>query len=447
MADDRTGILLFGLSHVLYSSIQALQKDLVATYNPGILLICRFGVAGLISVPFVGVRWTHLWPLVIIAGLTAITSATALVSVALVPLGQAFILFKTAPLMILALAPVILAERPTWLHFSAIIGGFIGVSLTVELQPSWHDAWPLASALTYALCVICTRRLAIDVATFAVACRLNLLTLLFLAPFLGFWAAPAMLDLPKFAVLGALTVLAEWLALAGLARARAVSIAPLEYSIDRLCRDARLHSLGRGADLASHPGRLHDRRQRDLRHVAIYGEGRRMLIVEDGTGLVDAASYISVTDADAYHAGWDEAAWFEMSVAAKEGALRKATVYLDGTYTWVGAIKTTVQALGWPRVHAYDHEGRLLSSTAVPVQVAQAAAYLGLQGATTALQPATAGGAAGVKRKKVASLEIEFFEGGGSALKREFPEVNALLRDFTPGGQAASRAASCDGVD
>lgn len=54
------------------------------------------------------------------------------------------------------------------------------------------------------------------------------------------------------------------------------------------------------------------------------------LIVEDGTGLADAESYLSVADADTYHADRNNEAWQDYSTAEKEAALRKATQYITG---------------------------------------------------------------------------------------------------------------------
>jgi hypothetical protein len=73
------------------------------------------------------------------------------------------------------------------------------------------------------------------------------------------------------------------------------------------------------------------------------------LIVEDGTGLATAESYVSVADADAYHLAMGNAGWTG-TTTVKEAALRRATQYLDARYRFRGTAKTTTQALLWPRV-------------------------------------------------------------------------------------------------
>lgn len=56
-----------------------------------------------------------------------------------------------------------------------------------------------------------------------------------------------------------------------------------------------------------------------------------MLIVEDGSGLANAESYVSASDAASYAA--DRGLTFPASPADKaEAALRRATAYIDNTY-------------------------------------------------------------------------------------------------------------------
>jgi hypothetical protein len=75
------------------------------------------------------------------------------------------------------------------------------------------------------------------------------------------------------------------------------------------------------------------------------------LIVEDGTGLANAESYISTIYARTYHAARGNAAWADLTVAEMEEALRKATDYMVSEYRfrWVGDRVKITQALDWPR--------------------------------------------------------------------------------------------------
>lgn len=75
------------------------------------------------------------------------------------------------------------------------------------------------------------------------------------------------------------------------------------------------------------------------------------LIVEVGAGAIDAESYLSVSDANAYHTKNGNSTWTG-SDAVKEAALRRATRYLDGRYRsrFLGyRTFAFAQALEWPR--------------------------------------------------------------------------------------------------
>jgi len=74
------------------------------------------------------------------------------------------------------------------------------------------------------------------------------------------------------------------------------------------------------------------------------------LIVEDGTGKVNAESYVSVADCAAYAAA--HGLTFTGDEPAKEARLRRATQYIDAQYAFKGEEQTDAQALAWPRTVA-----------------------------------------------------------------------------------------------
>lgn len=131
------------------------------------------------------------------------------------------------------------------------------------------------------------------------------------------------------------------------------------------------------------------------------------IIVEDGTGLEDAESYISVADADAYHAKRLNTAWAGFDTATKEALLIKATEYMVGKYgpLWYGCRVNATQALDWPRYHVPDMVGGYIDSDIVPVQVKNACAELALRANDADLAPDLE---RGVVREKVDVLEVEY---------------------------------------
>ena len=74
------------------------------------------------------------------------------------------------------------------------------------------------------------------------------------------------------------------------------------------------------------------------------------LIVEDGTGLSDANSYVSVAYADSYFLARNVTAWASLTI--KEALLIKATDYMEAVYSesWKGTTLLDTQSLSFPRI-------------------------------------------------------------------------------------------------
>ncbi len=91
------------------------------------------------------------------------------------------------------------------------------------------------------------------------------------------------------------------------------------------------------------------------------------LIVEDGSVVPNADSYISVADATTYFENHgDPQLWPNSHQDIKEGALRYATTTIDGMFRWTGEVFSLPQPLGWPRTAATDNENRTINNNARP---------------------------------------------------------------------------------
>ena len=75
------------------------------------------------------------------------------------------------------------------------------------------------------------------------------------------------------------------------------------------------------------------------------------IVVEDGTGLTDAETYVSVEDCKAYLDARGRASWGLLTEAQQEASLRNAADYLDAKYgpRLQGNRLRVEQALYWPR--------------------------------------------------------------------------------------------------
>lgn len=159
------------------------------------------------------------------------------------------------------------------------------------------------------------------------------------------------------------------------------------------------------------------------------------LVVENGTGLSNADSYVSVGDADIYFAARNNSDWDALDTAEKEAALLYATAYIDSKYTWPGYVYNTNQSLDWPRNSAYDDEERVLSGVPLILRnsVCELAVAHAVNGASLT-QTFDRGGA--VKREKVGSLEVEYMDGAGSG--RSYPFIDVMLSPITATGGSNS---------
>lgn len=107
-------------------------------------------------------------------------------------------------------------------------------------------------------------------------------------------------------------------------------------------------------------------------------------LVEDGTGLVVATSYIDVAYADSYHTDRQTTIWTsETDQAKKESALIRATQYIDAKYGqfFNGNVLKVEQGLLWPRVDAQYTNGQVI--VGIPEVLKKATAELASRAITS----------------------------------------------------------------
>jgi hypothetical protein len=151
------------------------------------------------------------------------------------------------------------------------------------------------------------------------------------------------------------------------------------------------------------------------------------LIVEDGSVVAGAESFISVEDATAYFAALGNATWSGLaSDTVREQLLRKAAIFMEGRYglRWKGDRVSEDQVLGWPRANVYAN-GYLLDDDAVPEAVKRACAELAVRASADDLLPDAE---AQVVQETVGPLSVTYAPGArqGTAYKA----VDALLAPY-----------------
>lgn len=82
------------------------------------------------------------------------------------------------------------------------------------------------------------------------------------------------------------------------------------------------------------------------------------MIVENGTGLINADSYVSIEFADNYFSARGVSGWVALTQNVKEQSLIRATDFIDNIYQWCGKKATSEQSLRFPRINIVDYEGQ-----------------------------------------------------------------------------------------
>ena len=155
------------------------------------------------------------------------------------------------------------------------------------------------------------------------------------------------------------------------------------------------------------------------------------LIVEDGSIVTGAESYISVADASTYHSNRGNTAWASLSTdAIREQCLRKATDFMRQAYRsrWQGYKVNEDQALDWPR-YGVEVEGYAVDSDIVPTEIKNACAELALKASSADLNPDLT---QGVLSEQVGSISVTYDK--NSPQRTRYAAIDAMLSPYLKAG-------------
>jgi hypothetical protein len=175
------------------------------------------------------------------------------------------------------------------------------------------------------------------------------------------------------------------------------------------------------------------------------------LVVEDGSGLSTANSYVSEADVDAYILSYvrNSGTWTALNSATKEAYIKEATQSLDLLYgqRFVGYRKDADQALAWPRSAGYDTDGYSIAGNVVPDAVKRASGEMAWRhandtgpstttGDTTGIIPDAAAGTNIMSEKvSVGSVSSSTTYAGAKGYAKSFRKVSLILQKIiTPVG-------------
>lgn len=151
------------------------------------------------------------------------------------------------------------------------------------------------------------------------------------------------------------------------------------------------------------------------------------LIIEDGSCVENANSYCSIEFADKYMYSRNRLEWASLDDEVKKKCLIIGTDYIDKLYKWYGRRKYRQQELAFPRVELIDDDGFFVDD--IPLNLKKAvceAAYLNRNTETLFATKEVEGA---IKRQKVDSLEVEYFQSESSKVDYSsiYDVLNSLL--------------------
>lgn len=153
------------------------------------------------------------------------------------------------------------------------------------------------------------------------------------------------------------------------------------------------------------------------------------LIVEDGTGLSNADSYISLDDARVYADNYG----YTLPVDDDEASmyLRKAVAYIDNyASSFSGELVNDEQSLYWGRVNAYKCSGRnqiCIPDKTVPNEVKFAQVIAAAEYATGSDVRSSDDGRSVASEQVTGAVAVSYFDNGKTGGSIKITEVSDML--------------------
>jgi hypothetical protein len=159
------------------------------------------------------------------------------------------------------------------------------------------------------------------------------------------------------------------------------------------------------------------------------------IVVEDGTCIADANSYVGTDDFETYC----ENAGYTIPSGDEESALIRATLALDAAYrTNYPGYRTLgrMQGLDWPRTAAYDYEGYVIDTKTIPREIIKATCEMAIREIATPgiMQPDLKRGGF-IRSMRAGSVEITY---GGSNNRTIFTIIDGIMSSLLGSMSSAS---------
>jgi hypothetical protein len=136
------------------------------------------------------------------------------------------------------------------------------------------------------------------------------------------------------------------------------------------------------------------------------------IIVEDGTIVPNANSYVSINECNEYFETFlcVVYCWEHADIIEREKALITATRKIDVSYLWNGYTQDENQSLGWPRTQGVDKYDILIAENYIPTLLKNAVCELALDYLKANDEKLNLDDSPeiGMRRVKIGEIDVEF---------------------------------------
>jgi hypothetical protein len=146
------------------------------------------------------------------------------------------------------------------------------------------------------------------------------------------------------------------------------------------------------------------------------------LIIEDGTGIENANSFVSDAELDAYLASFNKTFLDSSTIAEKEAIIIDAATFLSFSYNWRYAKSTELNDLPYP-VDCSD-----LNTDEALKRFKKVQNHIILLNEGNLLT--TIKQAANLKRQDIAEIEEEYFNNSSDNQVKSMPIIKRMLKDW-----------------
>jgi len=166
------------------------------------------------------------------------------------------------------------------------------------------------------------------------------------------------------------------------------------------------------------------------------------LIVEDGSGVSNANTYVDVDYVDSYcnlmnYTAWTDAEDTPAETQKKESAIYRAMQFFE-SLKYLGTKVEYTNPLSFPRQYIYLETGDEFPTDEIPTELKNAVAegaYLEYSSSGSLF--VQGGDTKRVKRKKIDVLETEYFTSRESV---PYPKLKKMVKDFISSSSQVKRA-------